>query len=335
MKATTALLLLLILISLCASCTKLESTTEPHTIQIFRDNVIHFTPDDSSKYDTAMVSARDNGRQITTTLEMQRPSYPVTITARVDLRPIRKDIRNVHDHWDRAGNVRLSRAGMADLEIVKFVTSYGGVTDHTVDVSHLAPLLDGSCTFVGFIDTWVTPAWEMDFTLTFSPMSRRTEPVWVEGILFAESVTAANLPPDGLNVTVDVPEGIQRVVMHYFTSGHCTDGIDADEFQSKDNVIGVDGREVFRFRPWRDDCRQFRAINPYCARWSDGSWSSDHSRSGWCPGDEVLPVALDLSEYLTPGRHSLSFAVEDIRPRGKDGHHGYWRLSSHLLGWRR
>ena len=72
---------------------------------------------------------------------------------------------------------------------------------------------------------------------------------------------------------------------------------------SKANVISVDGVVVARFHPWRDDCRRFRDRNPYCARWTDGSWSSDYGRSGWCPG--------------------------------KDGHYGYWRLSAHLVGWDR
>ena len=330
-----AILTLAVLVLGCVSCAKVEPAVEPTVIEVFHDKVIHFTPDDSTRYDTAMVSARDNGRVIQQTLELQRPSHPVAVTARVALRPIRKDIRNVHDRWDRAGNVRLRREGMADIEIVKFVTSYGGVTEHAVDVSHLAPLLDGSCTFLGFIDTWVSPAWEMDFSLEFTPIIRHDEPSWIDGILYAGSVTAANLPGGGLTVDVEVPDGTRRVILNYLVSGHCTDGIDADEFQSKDNIIYIDGQEVHRLRPWRDDCRQFRAINPYCARWSDGSWSSDYSRSGWCPGDAVLPVPIDLSEQLTPGPHTIVFRVENIRPEGEDGHFGYWRLSGYLLGWRR
>jgi hypothetical protein len=123
--------------------------------------------------------------------------------------------------------------------------------------------------------------------------------------------------------------------MHYLSSGHCTDGRADDEFITKDNVITIDGNEVYRFRPWRDDCLRFRTINPYCRRWSDGSWSSDYSRSGWCPGDLVTPVEIDLTEYLSPGRHAIGFRVEEIRPKGEDDHLGYWRVSGYLLGWER
>ncbi len=315
------------------SCTEVQQLAPPTTVTIFHDNVLHFAPDDSTRYETAMVRSLDAGRIISTAREMHRPRYPARITAHVTIEPMIKDMRNVWDRWDRAGNVRLRKVGHADIEIVKFITSYGGRTEHTVDVSHLAPLLDGACTFLGFIDTWVSPAWEMDFELIYEQQLRDEAPHWVAGVIYDESVTRENLASDTRTVTVDIPAGTHRVLMHYLVSGHCTDGIDADEFQTKDNVISVDGSEVSRLRPWRDDCLQFRAINPYCARWSDGSWSSDYSRSGWCPGDMVAPVVIDLSEYLTPGRHLLGFFIEDIRPKGEDGHFGYWRVSSHLLGW--
>ena len=80
---------------------------------------------------------------------------------------------------------------------------------------------------------------------------------------------------------------------------------------TKDNVLLVDGREVRRWRPWRDDCRRFREVNPYCRRWSDGSWSSDYSRSGWCPGDWVPPTRFELSRALTPGTHTLQLLLGD------------------------
>lgn len=306
---------------------------DPVTIHIFYENVIHFAPDDSSRYDTEVVRALDKGRVISRTLEVEPPGYPAKIVARVTTTPIPKDEQSVHDKWDRAGNVRLQRDGMADVEVVKFVTAYGGVTTHEVDVTHLAPLLDGSCTFLGFVDTWSSPGWTMDFSLTWKPVSDSSSPQWVLPLLYEESLTDEDLRDGPILVEVGVPKGMQRVVLNYLVSGHCTDGRDADEFVSKDNVVTVDGKEVHRYRPWRDDCIQFRTINPYCRRWSDGSWSSDYSRSGWCPGDWVPPHAIDLSEALTPGEHVIGFRIENIRPKDDDGHFGYWRVSGHLLGW--
>ncbi|UCG51781.1 MAG: hypothetical protein JSW58_16675 [Candidatus Latescibacterota bacterium] len=303
-------------------------------MHVFYENTIHFTPDDSSRYDTPPVVAQDKGRVITRTIDLSSPAHPVRVIAHLAVRPIPKDERNMHDRWDRAGNVRLSFPGSPDIEVVKFITAYGGETVHDVDVTHLLPLFDGTCTFKGFIDTWVTSAWKMDFSLEFRPVENRENPDWVEGLISEENMSEEKLRTGPLTIQVDVPSDITRLVMNYLSTGHCTDGRGADEFESKHNVVTVDGEEVYRYKPWRDDCVRFRAVNPYCARWADGSWSPDYSRSGWCPGDAVAPIEIDLTGYLTPGRHVIGFYVEGVRPRDDDGHFGYWRVSSHLLGWR-
>jgi hypothetical protein len=282
----------------------------------------------------APVTVEDRGRVAVRTLHLPEFEGPVRIFAVLSIHPVVKDERHVHDPWDRAGHVRLVREGESDIEVVKFITAYGGHTEHRVDVSHLVPLLKGPCTFKAFIDTWVMPAWTLDFSLEYEAGDEGPEAIWAHGVCFEPSYDVQRYAVEGIRSRVTVPDGLERVLVHYLVSGHCTDGRDADEFVSKDNVIRIDGRVVYRFRPWRDDCRNFRAINPYCARWSDGSWSSDYSRSGWCPGDVVVPVEVDLTDHLTPGMHELEFVVENVRPLDDDGHYGYWRISAHLSGWR-
>jgi hypothetical protein len=305
------------------------------TVVVFEGASIHFdseTPDPSPEDD---VTYEDNGRVAVRTVTLPEAGPGVRILARVAARPIPKDEISVHDPWDRAGNVRLSLPGRPDLEVVKFVTAYGGVTEHEVDVTHLAAVLEGECTFKSFVDTWLSPAWVIDFSLVFESADEAAGPPpdWVLPLLHEPSATAESLGRGGYAVDVEVPEGTARAVLYYLASGHCTDGRDEDEFVSKDNVISVGGIVVERFRPWRDDCRRFRDVNPYTRRWSDGWWSSDYSRSGWCPGDWVEPVALDLTDHLGAGPHTVRFNVEGVRPRGEDDHLGYWRISSYLVGW--
>ena len=97
-------------------------------------------------------------------------------------------------------------------------------------------------------------------------------------------------------------------------------------------VLYLNGKEVFNFRPWRTDCKQFRAINPYTKRWSNGDWSSDFDRTNWCPGDVVEPIKFDLTEFLTPGANEIKLTVRDVRPKDDDEHLGYWRVSAYLVG---
>jgi hypothetical protein len=321
---------------------------DPVTIHVFHGDVVHFTPDEPGRWDTPTVSATENGRVIERTVTFPEPEGRVRAIARVGTRPIAQDAATPFDKWDRAGNVRLVVPGGLDLEIVRFMTAYGGSTSHEVDVTHLLPLLAGERTVRGFVDTWISPGWRLDFELVLFPVdpAERADwmdewmdpdpgaPGWAVPVLYEESVTAEQLAAGDLAADVTVPEGVTRVELRVITSGHCTDGRGADEFETKDHVISIDGAEVERFRPWRDDCRRFREVNPHCRRWFDGSWSSDFPRSGWCPGDAVESQVFDLTAALAPGPHRIGYRVEGIRPADGDGQYGYWRVSVAAVGWR-
>ncbi len=318
------------------------SDESPVIVSVFEREPILFSPDGPPSPPSPGVTLEENGRVIARTVQIDPPARPHRIIARVTTEPVPKDELSVSDPWDRAGDVRLSLPGEPDLEVVKFVTAYGGVTEHEADVTQLAPVLRGACTFKGFVDTWLSPAWKMSLEIEFRPAedwelldtnSTPSAADWVMPVLFEQDATAEDLGERGYDVEVEVPGDLSRVALCYLTSGHCTDGRDEDEFVSKDNVIAVDGVVVERFRPWRDDCRRFRDVNPYTRRWSDGWWSSDYSRSGWCPGDQVPPYRFDLTDHLAPGPHVMTFNVEKVRPREGE-HYGYWRLSAYLLGWR-
>jgi len=302
------------------------------TVTLCSDVTVHFQPDSAAKYLQPGMAVEDRGRVVRFTADLPRFDTPHTIAAIVTVKPVPKGEREMFDRWDRAGNVRVARAGEPDVEIVRFMTAYGGRTEHTVDVTPLSPLLAGRCTFRLFVDTWVSPGYRVDVALRYRPVPQYDNATWVRPVFYTDSYDRVGMPA-GAEVTVDVPAGSKRVVLQYTSTGHCTDGIDADEFISKANVIAVDGVVVARFHPWRDDCRQFRDRNPYTSHWADGTWSSDYSRSGWCPGTEVLPREFDLTDHLTPGRHRLRFEVEDVRPKDDKGNYGYWRISAHLVGW--
>ena len=329
-------LLLLTCTILLTACGERIAPPGEVVVPLFEDVTIHFTPDDTTRYDTPFAGARDNGRVMTTYRELPGAIGPRRLTLRLALRPIPKDIRNMHDRWDRAGWVRLVPEEGPPVELARFITSYGGATEHELDVTHLAPLLRGHCRFEVFIDTWVTPAWHVDVDLVTAPLPPGSPPppAWARGAVFPDGGLNAEAP--AASGQVIVPVGTRRVMVAAISTGHCTDGRDADEFITKDNVLLVDGVVAHRWRPWRDDCGELRHLNPYCAKWSDGSWSSDYSRSGWCPGDVAPPDMVDLTRWLTPGTHTLTWQVEDIRPADPadpDKHHGYWRVSASVMGW--
>jgi len=320
----------LLLILVLSFTTNLFSQSDSSTVEIFDQNAIHFGG--NLLNDTLEVQEKDNGRIISKLVELPNYDVPVKIIAHLDIKStISNNCSSGGDPWDRAGNVSLAVPGMKNIEILKFITGFGGHSVLQQDISDLAPLLRGDCRIEGFVDTWVSPAWKMDFKLIYYIAPQDTNALWNYGVLYKPVLKSTDVTLNEPTYEVNIPPGETRVMLTYYTSGHCTDGQGADEFVSKDNVIYIDNQEVHRYRPWRTDCQKFRSRNPCSGRWGS-TWSSDLNRSGWCPGDIVYPVRLDFSDYLTPGKHTIQYAVENIRPQDNSGL-GYWRVSSYLTGW--
>lgn len=282
-------------------------------VHVFGDNGIHFGNPDLFANDSIQVT--DSGRRIHHTLTLPEIEGPVQITAEVTIRPDDNGTPCSADPWDRAGSIYLQSPDFAEIELLKFITGYGGHTNHTQDVTFLAPLLQGEVTITGFIDTWVSPAWKVDFSLTYEAGSGLNT-TWAVGAFNHQSLRRAHVTDIDPSVTIDVPAGMLQYYLAYFTTGHGA----VDEFVHRDNVIYIDGVEVYREQPWRNDCYTLEEFNP-CGNYPP-------PRAGWCPGDMVLPDVIDVSGYLTPGEHEIHYAVENIDPTD-----GYWRVSAYLAAW--
>ncbi|MBU1675188.1 hypothetical protein KKA85_05350, partial [bacterium] len=176
----------LVLIVVLSGCGPRVEPPAPAVVTIFDDVTLHFTPDAPERYDTPFAEARDNGRVMRTYREFPPGLGTSRVTAVLRVRPIRQDMLSVVDRWDRAGHVALVKPGMAPVEMVKFMTAYGGAIEHEVDVTRLAPLLAGHCAFEAFIDTWVTPAWKVDVELVFAPGGGIDAPQWARGLFFVD-----------------------------------------------------------------------------------------------------------------------------------------------------
>ncbi len=133
---------------------------------------------------------------------------------------------------------------------------------------------------------------------------------------------------DTLCVKFDVPEGLSSLQLRYISTGHGGWG-GGDEFNQKINRIFIDGKEVFSFIPWREDCSAFRSWNPASGNFWNGISSSDLSRSGWCPGGATNPEYINL-EHLEPGHHTIEVVIPAGPPAGNS--FSAWNVSGLLIG---
>lgn len=241
------------------------------------------------------------------------------------------------------------------VELMRFITPFGighfnsqvqvynvawedSVT-YKQDITSLLPALEGEVWFGIFIGCYDKGGHNVSLDLKFYPDDIPQEPVpvsndWVMPVMFTANIMEAAsqeystvFETDTLTVEVDIPEGIKELTLRYISTGHGGWG-NGDEFNKKMNYIFADGRLIYSFIPWRDDCGMYRKYNPASGNFPNGMSSSDFSRSGWCPGSTSVPVDIPLN--LKPGRHKISVYIPLGKPEGSS--FSTWNVSAVLIG---
>lgn len=132
----------------------------------------------------------------------------------------------------------------------------------------------------------------------------------------------------GLEVKISLKEPLKNAKIRYITTGH-GGWENGDEFVPKKNTIFVNGKEVFQFTPWRQDCGSYRQFNPASGNFPNGLSSSDYSRANWCPGMVTTPTYIDLGD-LPAGDYTIQVKIPQGKPEG--GSFSAWNVSGILIG---
>ena len=314
--------------------------------EIFFSNVLYFGNDNKAKkylhQDSPEANATDSGRFANRKVTLPPLSGYNKITAVFTVEPIPKeDGRGYYDNYDKAGTLMVSPSGYEPIELVKFVTSFGLKRTFEVDITHLSPVLQGDCTFVAHMDTWVSPGFRVSFFLKYevvSPEKMKNPPSkWVIPLLNKQGINYDNLSKGVYASMVNVPTNVNTIKLYYLVSGHGQNLENAGEFKSRLHVVKVnDFWKILQYSPWRIDGNKFRDINPLSGRWGRGNqqvWSSDFPRSGWMPGNMIKPKIVEITRNILPnGPNTFMFDIEDVKPRDSKGLE-YWRVSAYLVGY--
>lgn len=222
------------------------------------------------------------------------------------------------------------------------------------DITDLYPLLEGEA-YVGiYIDTWTPEGYvaSMDIDVKESPLAcdvmpkRHVEPLMNTVYYMGQSYPDIFARKD-VSTEFIVPKGAKNVRLKYIVTGHGGHS-GGDEFVQKCNLLSIDGREVYSFIPWRDDCASFRRFNPATGVWlikrlasyigekgyeekevEEPLASSDLSRSNWCPGSDVIPEEVVLGN-LSPGKHTFTVSIPEAQ--AVDGNKlNHWLVSAYLV----
>lgn len=222
------------------------------------------------------------------------------------------------------------------------------------DITDLYPLLEDEAYVGVFIDTWTEQGYlasmELQFkesTISCDRMQRRQVMPLLNTVYYISQEYPDIFARKPITTDFVLPKGARNVRLKYIVTGH--GGHDGgDEFVQKENILSVDGKEVKRFIPWRDDCASFRRFNPATGVWlekrvasyigEDGYTekeveepvaSSDFSRSNWCPGTDVVPEEVELGDLMA-GRHTFTVDIPKAQPiNGNEMNH--WLVSAYLV----
>ena len=222
------------------------------------------------------------------------------------------------------------------------------------DITDLYPLLEDEAYVGVFIDTWTVQGYlasmELQFkesTISCDHMQRRQVMPLLNTVYYIGQEYPDIFARKPITTDFVLPKGVRNVRLKYIVTGH--GGHDGgDEFVQKENILSVDGKEVKRFIPWRDDCASFRRFNPATGVWlekriasyigEDGYTekeveepvaSSDFSRSNWCPGTDVVPEEVELGDLMA-GRHTFTVDIPKAQPiNGNEMNH--WLVSAYLV----
>lgn len=240
------------------------------------------------------------------------------------------------------------------MELMRFFTPFGvraynersaiqgyhwaDSVNYKQEITDLLPALTGEVWIGVFIGNYDKGGHIINLNLDYYPKQQRDtvkKKSWVEPVFntvnlmeMAGQEYATMFDNDSLTVTVDIPEGLDKLSLRYISTGH-GGWENGDEFNQKLNEIFMDGKKIYSFIPWRTDCGTYRMYNPSSGNFSNGLSSSDLSRSNWCPGTTTNPVYIPIND-LTPGKHTFKIAI----PLGKREGTSFsaWNISGCLIG---
>jgi hypothetical protein len=215
------------------------------------------------------------------------------------------------------------------------------------DITHLLPLLEDEVYIGVFVDTWTKEGYNITVSLDFDESDIPNHVKKQQGII--PLVNTSKYASDqrlydefsrsDLEVSFEMLSTAKNAKLYYITTGHGGHS-GGDEFVQKENRISLDDATIKSFIPWRDDCASFRRFNPTSGTWKANQFyndvddcekiaSSDLSRSNWCPGSDIQPEIIPLTN-ITKGTHTLTISIPNAQ-EAKQNEDNYWMVSAYIV----
>ncbi len=246
--------------------------------------------------------------------------------------------------WDRLQHLYLcdnDDPDKCDIEIGRWITTYGRSGKWLTDISSFLPLFKNSGKY------------KFRFTVTGDNYINYLDLIFVED---EEAPVPSELIPlysgttqfnESYNdkfdkIEVAIPENFDKVIISAYITGH-GNGSETEncaEFCKFESIFYVnDVPFSTKFDNAGTSLGCFNKVTKGVVPNQYGSWP--FGRAGWCPGQDVKPINIDITEHVNPGEKNTIFFQSFLRgenyiPEVTDpsGYRAEIPLSSYIVLWK-
>ena len=211
--------------------------------------------------------------------------------------------------WDRLERLFLcdETGEKCETEIGRWITTYGRSGEWLTDITPLKPLFekDGKYKFKFTVDgDYYVNNLTFYFVEKEGSSVRALVPIFNQREQFDENYNSHFEP-----VTFENAGDVKAVIAAYITGhGNGSEEANCAEFCSFESVFTVNGKDFkikFDKAGTSDGC--FENVKNGVVPNQYGSWP--YGRAGWCPGQDVKLIEIDITEALVSGENVFSYAA--------------------------
>lgn len=213
------------------------------------------------------------------------------------------------------------------VELFRYITPYGNGLDlgsgftWTQEVTDFASMLNGKV----FLDA---PNGQEDLELTFDFVDgtparevKRLIPLWQKWVTYNGNFEKQI---DGIEISLN--ENETNAKYKHIQTGHGFGGNSDNcaEFCRKEGYLKINGEQKYKTFVWRE-CGD----NPVFPQ--GGTWLID--RTNWCPGAEVAPYDVDITDYITNKTFTVDWDMEFYNTPYNNGSNQdpRWLINSYVI----
>ena len=212
--------------------------------------------------------------------------------------------------WDRLERLFLcdETGEKCETEIGRWITTYGRSGKWLTDITPLKPLFekDGKYKFKFTVDgDYYVNNLSFYFVEKEASSLKALLPLFNQREQFDENYNSHFEP-----VTFENSDDVKKAVIAAYITGHGNGSEEANcaEFCSFESVFTVNGKDFkidFENAGTSDGC--FENVKNGVVPNQYGSWP--YGRAGWCPGQDVKLIEIDITEALVSGENVFSYAA--------------------------